>query len=376
MITYESSCDSIVDYLLIKVAARCNIACTYCYWFRDETVYDKPKIMSRKTFDELSSKIIKHVNNYNLNNFSILFHGGEPLLCQKEDLSIFCSNLRKYEKLHGCQFKFNLTTNGLLIDEEWINLFIRFQIGITLSIDGPKDIHDSARIDFRGRGTFDRVIAIIEFLRSKGIEPGILSVCQPDRDPQDVLSLIVDKLGFYGFDILIPDASHLDNPKSIAFYYQRLFDLWLEKYDSRGVNIRIIDNILLGLFGGFSESESIGYGPIRRLTILTDGGMETLDVLRVIGKGFTSTNLNIYTNEIQDIETDPLWTEVLKASLNLSPKCNECQYKLACGGGHIATRWSPDWRFNGPSVYCQDIQEIFKHIWERLRSDIYLAPAK
>lgn len=371
----EGACDSVVDYLLLKVAARCNIACTYCYWFRDETVYEKPKVMSRETFDELARKLIKHVRAYGLKTFSILFHGGEPLLCRKGELSAFCSTLRAEGDQSGCYFKFNLTTNGLLVDDEWVDVFKRFQIGVTLSIDGPKQIHDSARIDFQGNGTFDRVIKAIEFLRSKGIEPGILSVCQPDADPQDVVSLIVDDLGFDGFDILFPDASHLDAPASIAFYYQRLFDLWFDKYDSRGVRIRILDNMLLGLFGGFSESESIGYGPIRRLTVLTDGGMETLDVLRVIGKGFTATDLNIHTHEIQDIERDPLWQEVLNASLDLAPECNGCQYKTACGGGHIATRWSTDRRFNSPSVYCRDIQEIFQHIWGRVRPSLYLVPS-
>ncbi|MBS0160842.1 MAG: radical SAM protein [Nitrospira sp.] len=367
-------CESVVDYLLLKVAARCNIACTYCYWFRDGTVYEKPKVMSRDTFDELARKLIKHVHTFGLKTFSILFHGGEPLLCKKSDLSAFCSSLRAEESNLGCHFRFNLTTNGLLIDEEWVNIFKRFDVGLTLSIDGPKQIHDAARIDFEGNGTFDEVIKAIEFLRKHGIEPGILSVCQPEADPQDVLTLVVDQLGFGGFDILFPDASHLDVPASIAHYYHRLFDLWFDKYDSKGVTVRILDNMLLGLFGGYSESESIGYGPIRRLTVLTDGGMETLDVLRVIGNGFTATKLNIHTHEVQDIERDPLWREVLNASLNLAPECNHCQYKTACGGGHIASRWSSERRFNNQSVYCQDIQKIFQHIWNRVRPDLYLAP--
>jgi len=372
---HVGACDSVVDYLLLKVAARCNIACSYCYWFRDESVYQKPKVMSRRTLDELARKLARHVTTYGLKSFSLLFHGGEPLLCRKTDIDHFCSSLREVEKQSGCRFKFNLTTNGLLVDEEWADVFARHQIGVTLSIDGPKAVHDSARVDFLGRGTYDRVIAAIAFLRGKGIEPGILSVCQPNADPLDVLRLLVDDLGFDGFDILFPDATHLDNPASIARYYKRLFDVWSDEYDARGIKIRILDNILLGLFGGFSESESIGYGPIRRLTVLTDGAMETLDVLRVIKNGFTASALNIHSNEIQDIEQDPLWREVLNASLDLAAPCRSCQYRYACGGGHIATRWSNERRFDNPSVYCSDIQEIFGHIWGALSPGLYLAPA-
>lgn len=369
------ACDSVVDSLLLKVAARCNIACTYCYWFRDDTVYNKPKVMSRATLDVLARKLTTHVTTYGLKSFSILFHGGEPLLCQRSDIDYFCTALRNAQPATGCSFRFNVTTNGLLIDDEWVDLFSRHQIGVTLSIDGPKSVHDTARIDFQGRGTYDRVIASIAFLRSKGIEPGILSVCQPNDDPRQVLKLLVDEFRFDGFDILFPDATHLDKPASIARYYKQLFDIWSSEYDSRGIKIRILDNILLGLFGGFSESESIGYGPIRRLTVLTDGAMETLDVLRVIRHGFTASVLNIHSHEIQDIEKDPLWREVLNASLDLSAPCQACEYRNACGGGHIATRWSNERRFDNPSVYCADIKDVFSHIWGQLKPGLYLAPA-
>jgi uncharacterized protein len=367
-------CSSVVDYVLLKLAARCNIACTYCYWFRDATVYEKPKTIARDTLRLLADRILDHVSKFRLPRFSVLFHGGEPLLCNKCDVGEFCRRLRNAQQSGCCFFKFNITTNGLLIDDDWIRIFRENDIGVTISIDGPREVHDSMRIDFDGRGTFDRVVGAIARLRANGIEPGILSVCNPSCDPKDILALLVDELGVKAFDILIPDATHEDAPASIARFYERLFDLWYEGYDSRGVVIRIIDNIVLGLFGGFSESESIGYGPIRRLTVLTNGDMETLDVLRVIRNGFTASNLNIYRNEIQDIDRDPLWREVLYASMNLAPDCEACNFRTACGGGHIASRWSSQSRFDNPSVYCSDIKKIFRHVWARLSPDLRLIP--
>lgn len=370
------SCESVVDYLLLKVAARCNIACTYCYWFRDDTVYQKPKVISRDTLRVLANKVRQHVSKYHLRRFSILFHGGEPLLCRKDDLADFCGQLRAIEKDLDCYFKLNVTTNGLLIDDEWADIFSSYGIGVTISIDGPPEVHDVSRIDFQGHGTYNQVVAAIDFLRLRGLEPGILSVCRPQSDPQRILSLLVDELRFDGFDILIPDATHADNPASIARFYTRLFDIWYQEYDQRGVKIRLLDNILLGLFGGFSEAESIGYGPIRRLTVLTDGSMETLDVLRVIRSGFTRSELNIHKNDIQDIETDPLWREVLDSSLNLPAECMSCEFKYACGGGHIGTRWSAERRFDNPSVYCSDIKEILRHIWKTISPGLYLTPKR
>lgn len=370
----DAGCESVVDYVLLKMAARCNIACTYCYWFRDPSVYDKPKVITRETLDVLSSRLREHIVSYKLGCFSILFHGGEPLLCKEADFDAFCADLKRIELDTQCTFKLNVTTNGLLIDDHWIALFKKYSIGVTLSIDGPQEVHDAARVDFKGNGTFDRVIAAIESLRQNGIEPGILTVCNPEHPPSELFQLLVDQLGFHGFDVLIPDATHLDSPKPIYKYYQELFDLWLDEYDSRGVRVRIIDNILLGLFGGYSESESIGYGPIRRLTVLTDGSMETLDVLRIIDSGFTASNLNIHRNSLQEIESDPLWREVLHSSLNLSKECNACVYNTSCGGGHIATRWDKQNRFDNPSVYCRDIKSIFEHVWGRIKPELRLVP--
>ena len=69
-----------ISQLLVKVAARCNIDCTYCYWFRDAAVYNKPKVMSPEVLDQLFHRIEQHVARYSLVEFPIILHGGEPLL--------------------------------------------------------------------------------------------------------------------------------------------------------------------------------------------------------------------------------------------------------------------------------------------------------
>lgn len=372
----ELNCISIVDYALIKLASRCNIACKYCYWFRDNDVYSHPKIMSGETLKFLASRLEDHIKQFNLKTFSLLFHGGEPMLCGVARLRDFCERLHHVSDETSCKFNLQITTNGLLLDREWIQLFKYYSIGVTISLDGAKIQHDAMRVDFAGNGTFDRVVVAIEFLRSEGIEPGLLSVCDPKSDPINLLTSIVDDLGFDGFDVLVPDATHEDNPASIAKYYMDLFDKWHHIYQYKQVSIRLIDNMLLGLLGGHSQSESVGYGPVRRLTVLPDGQMETLDVLRIIKHGFTRSKLNIKTNAIQDIEQDPLWREVLEASLNLSSDCQKCSYKIACGGGHIATRWSNHRRFDNPSVYCHDLKNIFSHIWSVVQPQLELVPQK
>ena len=72
--------DQPISQLLVKVATRCNIDCSYCYWFRDTAVYDKPKLMSADVLHRLLQRIEEHLAEHSLVDFPIILHGGEPLL--------------------------------------------------------------------------------------------------------------------------------------------------------------------------------------------------------------------------------------------------------------------------------------------------------
>jgi uncharacterized protein len=72
--------DQPITQLLVKVATRCNIDCSYCYWFRDAAVYDKPKLMNDHVLRQLLQRIEQHIAGHSLTDFPIVLHGGEPLL--------------------------------------------------------------------------------------------------------------------------------------------------------------------------------------------------------------------------------------------------------------------------------------------------------
>ena len=72
--------DQPIAQLLIKVASRCNIDCSYCYWFRDAAVYSKPKLLSDEVLQQLLQRIEEHIAEHALVEFPLILHGGEPLL--------------------------------------------------------------------------------------------------------------------------------------------------------------------------------------------------------------------------------------------------------------------------------------------------------
>jgi len=359
------------SYFLLKVASRCNLNCTYCYWFRDNSVYEKEKFISEDVQNALINRFNNHLRKYNLSKFYILIHGGEPLLFGKEQLDLLCTRLRRVAVLNNCNLTLSLTTNGVLIDEEWIAIFKKQNIKITISIDGPPEIHDKKRIDFKYRGTSEPVLNGYKLLKSNAIDPGILAVCDPTTDPESYTSFFINKLHLKHFDILIPDSTHEDRPESISAFYIKLFDLWFDRYLKEGIKIRIIESMVKGLFGHSSGSESIGFVPVQTITILTDGSIEPLDVLRTIGDGATATNLNVLKDEIQSIANDNLWNYIRDSSTNLASECQICPYMNACGGGHIGSRWSDKNKFDNPSVYCNDFKEIFSHICNRIGPTLF-----
>src|SRR5262245_43794254 len=121
----------------------------------------------------------------------------------------------------------------------------------------------------------------------------LISVCNPQTDPEQVLSYVVEKLRIKEFDILPPDATHSDNPPQISDYFIKLFDVWYDKYAAQGVRIRTLDAMIQGLVGNLSVSDTVGLGPIDTVTLMTDGSLEPLDVLRTVREGSTKTDTNV-----------------------------------------------------------------------------------
>src|SRR5690349_5430632 len=65
----------IFTFLLVKLASRCNIKCTYCYWFRDADVYKKPAVLTIEAEDAFRQRLEEHIKKFELDEFVIIFHG-------------------------------------------------------------------------------------------------------------------------------------------------------------------------------------------------------------------------------------------------------------------------------------------------------------
>jgi uncharacterized protein len=365
--------DQPISQLLVKVASRCNIDCSYCYWFRDAAVYDKPKLMSADVLQRLLQRIEEHVAKHSLFEFPVILHGGEPLLWGVENFHRFAEGCEGISSRTGCEIPIAVTTNGVLIDDEWLDCFETRNISVAISLDGPAHIHDAYRRTFQGTGTHAAVERAARMLISRDIGVMALAVCNPAYRPEQYVEFFA-ACGIASYDIMIPDATVDEKPPSIALFYQGLFDLWLEANLSKpAVNIRIIGDMITALLGNNSPTEGVGHKPVELCTVMTDGSVEAHDVLRIAGDGFTQTKFNIFEHPIDAVRNEPRWKAARDASINLCETCRQCKFMNACGGGYLPHRFSKTNGYDNPSVYCRDLYSMFENMQSVLESHLYVS---
>lgn len=155
----------------IIITNECNLRCKYCYAHGGS--YDmKIQSMTPESATLYLEKLL--VDKFQYVEY-ITFFGGEPTLCQdtiKTVCEFFESNVQKrtFKKMP----RFLMVSNGTLINESIAEIIKKYNIGMTISIDGPKEINDFLRIDSKGNGCFDKVAYGIDLLINKGIPPLLL----------------------------------------------------------------------------------------------------------------------------------------------------------------------------------------------------------
>jgi uncharacterized protein len=365
--------DQPISQLLIKVASRCNIDCSYCYWFRDPAVYSKPKMMSEAVLEQLLRRMEEHITAYDFAVFPVVLHGGEPLLWGVENFNRFAAACDAIEQRTGCGIPIAVTTNGVLIDEAWLDCFEKTGINVAISLDGPSHIHDAHRKTFQGGGTHAAAERAARMMTKRNITVSALAVCNPKHSPKDYTDFFAE-CGIDHYDIMIPDATVDETPPSIAAFYNGLFDHWLEaNRDKETVEIRTVTDMVAALLGKNAPTEGVGYQPVELCTVMTDGTVEAHDVLRIAGEGTSETTFNIFDHALDEVRKEPRWKAARDASINLAAKCRQCKYMNVCGGGYLPHRFSKSNGYDNPSTYCDDLYAMYENMDEVLQRHLYVS---
>jgi uncharacterized protein len=356
-----------VDTVLLKVASRCNLDCGYCYVYHmgDDSWRSQPKLMSEQIAARVAASLGAQYRRQQT-PFSVVLHGGEPLMLGPERLAKLCGMLRA-ELPHPCGI--HVQTNGVLLSDAIIDVLVAYDVGISISIDGPASVHDRFRTDHAQAGSHARVAAGIARLTGRSdalpLFAGVLAVIDPTSDPAQVYAALKGT-GAPSLDFLVRDGNWDQlpfgkaGPSSIEYggWLSRLLALYLA--DPAPPRIRILDDMMRLLMGGQSQKEGVGNTDYGILVIEPDGRIDKNDTLKIAHPGADrfDRQWSILDDPLEEFLESQAFDQYYRQQRTLPDQCDACPDLGICGGGMVAHRWSAAAGFDNPTVFCADQRHL------------------
>ncbi|MBE8596159.1 cyclophane-forming radical SAM/SPASM peptide maturase XyeB [Xenorhabdus sp. BG5] len=349
--------------VILKISERCNINCTYCYVFNmgNTLAADSAPVISLDTVASLREFFERSVVENEIEVIQVDFHGGEPLMMKKERFNRMCEILR--EGNYGrSRLVLALQTNGILIDNEWISIFEKHQIHVSVSIDGPKHINDRYRLDRKGKSTYEGTVNGLRMLQNAWTqgrlsgEPGILSVANAKANGEEIYRHFTKELKCQRFDFLIPDDQHADSidVEGIGRFLNEALDAWFADGQPK-IFIRIFNTYLGTMLNnqfsrvlGMSANVESAYA----FTVTADGQLRVDDTLRSTSDQIFSAIGHVSELTLARVLESPNVKEYLSLSSELPDACCGCVWSKICHGGRLVNRFSRANRFHNKTVFC------------------------
>lgn len=241
---------------------------------------------------------------------------------------------------------FALQTNGILIDEEWIDIFKKNKVGIGISLDGNKEINDKFRVDKKRNGTYDKVIQKIKLCQDHKLNFGLLAVVNPAVSGRETYRHFVDELKLRYFDFLITDANYTNKPlypiDAYGKFMSEVFNEWIkDNNDKPSVFIRFCVNILELFLGSYSRVEGFrkrDEGVLPLICVSNNGDLGPLDELRTCAPEMFII-YNIKNTSWKSFLQDDFFKRFLHDMSSSPYECKQCCFEKICGGGSYIHRY-------------------------------------
>jgi uncharacterized protein len=351
-----------IDTVLLKVASSCNLNCSYCYVYHmgDESWRTLPKRMSAETETAVADQL-GALHKAQERPFSIVLHGGEPLLLGASRLRGLFARLRS---ALSAECSISIQTNGVLISDAILEVCSLFDVSLSVSLDGPTSIHDRFRVDLRDRPSHQGVLRGLAKLkshpRSAHLFSGVLAVVDPHSSPAEVYGFF-KALAVPSVDFLYRDGNHTvlpygkASPRSVEYgrWMSDILDLYIA--DPAPFRIRMLDDMIKLLLGGRGVKEGVGLTDFGIVVIETDGSVKKNDTLKSspLGDGFEKA-WNIREDCLADITVSSEFRAYHEAQRPTSVTCRDCPVLNVCGGGMLTHRFKSGSGYDNPTIFCAD----------------------
>ncbi|MBQ2898066.1 MAG: thioether cross-link-forming SCIFF peptide maturase [Clostridia bacterium] len=357
----------VVKALCLHVAHTCNLNCEYC--FASQGKYNGERaVMSFETGKRALDFLIE--NSGTRKNLEVDFFGGEPLM-NWDVVKKLVEYARSIEKKHNKNFRFTLTTNGMLIDDEVIEFSNKEMSNVVLSLDGRKEIHDAYRVDYNGKGSWDKIVPKFkEFVKKRGNKDyyirGTFTHANPDflEDIKVMLDLGFTELSMEPVVCAPGEKQELtkDDMPIVFEQYEKLASLMLErKKEGRPFTFY---HYMIDLKGGPCIYKRIsGCGSGTEYMAVTPWG-DLYPCHQFVGDEKYKLG-DIFSG----VTNKDVQNEFLSCNVYERQECKDCWARLYCSGGCAANAYHSTGNIKGVYKYgC----ELFK---KRMECAIMLAAA-
>ena len=355
----------VIKALCLHVAHTCNLNCAYCFASQGKYHGDRA-VMSFEVGKRALDFLIEHSGSRR--NLEVDFFGGEPLM-NFDVVKQLVAYARSIEKEKGKNFRFTLTTNGMLIDDDVIDFANREMSNVVLSLDGRREIHDRYRVDYAGNGSWEKVVPkfqkLVQAREGKNYYMrGTFTHANPDflNDIRQMLDLGFTELSMEPVVCAPGDPKELtqEDLPVVMQQYEELAEL-MRKRDREGRPFTFY-HYMIDLTGGPCIYKRIsGCGSGTEYMAVTPWG-DLYPCHQFVGEEkFRLGDIynGVTTTEIQD--------EFASCNVYARPECRDCWAKLYCSGGCAANAYHSTGSIRGVYKYgC----ELFR---KRMECAIMLA---
>lgn len=360
------------DLMLKPVGSLCNLHCNYCYYDNKYPVKDASSCMSNEILEE---SIKKYCSSIGGNELHFDWHGGEPLIAGLDFYKRAVELQRKYSC--GRRVINTIQTNGTLLTRDWAMFFKENDFLVGVSIDGPEQIHDSFRLNHKGRSSFREVLRGILLLNNEGVEFNTLTTINKSSEGHGLeiysflKSLGAKYLQFNPVLEFINERGYIVPPEnagkkapwsinSVGFgeFLCDIFDYWV-KHDVGQIFVNHFDSALAKWCGLQSGLCVYNKTCSDNLLIENNGDVYSCDHF-VYSKNRLG---NVAIDSFPDLIGLKKHTDFkIDKSRSLGESCKKCKWLFACCGGcpkHRLVENQKEWGTNG---LCEGFILFFEHV--------------
>jgi uncharacterized protein len=342
--------------IVLQPTPYCNIRCSYCYLGNR----DDRRLMANDVIEAIREKIFANLDADA--SPTVVWHAGEPTAAPVSWYE------HAYERLLGVTppaTSFAMQSNGIALDENWIELFRRTNTSISLSIDGPQEFHDKRRRTRNDKPTWHLAVGALQRLQNAGFEPNVICVLHPEglANPDAYFEFCRDhSITQISFSIDELEGANRASSFAARDYKQDVTGFLvaiLERAYTEGypLHVREVERIATILTGS-SPSSNEQIEPWDTIVVAADGSVSTFspEFMEVSAAQYGNFVFgNILDGSLQDFDATLLLKKTGHAIKSGVDACRSgCSYFAVCGGGAPVNKISETGRLESAETnFCR-----------------------